>query len=218
MSERSVSPDELRDMRHSYEGAGITESEIAEDWPTQFDRWFSQARDAELPEANSMVVATVGADGAPSARFVLLKAFDADGFIFYTHYSSRKGRQLAENPKVALVVPWVPLNRQVLVTGVAEKVDSAMSDEYFASRPHGSQVGAVASEQSAVVADRSVLEEAFASLAQRYPEEVPRPDTWGGYRVRPDTVEFWQGRRDRLHDRLVYVRHDDDWVVERRAP
>lgn len=218
--DRSVSADAIAAMRRSYEGSGLSESDLAADWPTQFDRWMGDAVDAGLVEPNSMVVATADAHGRPSARFVLLKAVDADGFVFYTHYTSRKGTELTANPRVALVVPWVPLGRQVLVTGRVEKVDEATSDAYFAKRPRGSQLGAAASDQSAVVADRGVLEQAFAALESRYPEPspVPRPSTWGGFRVVPATIEFWQGRRDRLHDRLRFRRDGEGWAVERLAP
>lgn len=207
-------------MRRSYELGGLSEADLATDWVGQFDRWLADAVAAEIVEPNWMVVATADPTGRPSVRSVLLKGYDARGLVFYTNYDSRKGRELAANPYAAVLVPWIPLQRQVLVEGAVERLSADESDRYFASRPHGSKLGAAASPQSQVIPGREVLERAFAGLARRYPEgaAVPRPQHWGGLRVLPDVVEFWQGRRDRLHDRLRFRRTDGGWVVERLAP
>ena len=175
---------------------------------------------ADLVEPNWMVLATADATGQPSARCVLLKGYDSRGLVVFTNYESRKGRDIAENPAASLVIPWVPLQRQVVVIGSVERTSDAESDAYFASRPHGSQLGAIVSPQSRVIADREEIAGPWAVLAQRYPEgsAVPRPAQWGGLRVVPETVEFWQGRKDRLHDRLRYRRAAADWLLERLAP
>lgn len=184
-----------------------------------FDRWFRDANDAQLPLAESMTLATIGADGRPAARVVLLKAVEDGGFVFYTNYDSRKGRELAGSPHAALVFHWAALERQVRIEGSVTKVDDAASDAYFASRPLGSRHSALASPQSAVVPDRDWLETQVKEVIARYGHQVPRPPHWGGYCVRPQTVEFWQGRADRLHDRLVYRRQPDGaWSIERLAP
>jgi pyridoxamine 5'-phosphate oxidase len=212
-------------MRRTYEQAGLDTDDLAAGWLGQFRRWLTDAVQAGLPEPNAMIVATASPDGRPSARTVLLKGLDQRGLVFYTHYTSRKGSELLANPAVSLVFPWHPIQRQVLVSGSVERVSDAESDAYFASRPHGSQLGALASPQSTVIAGRAELEAARDALAERYPEgvPVPRPPTWGGLRVVPETVEFWQGRPDRLHDRLRFRRTDPaagdaGWVVERLAP
>ena len=198
----------------------MREEELSPDPLEQFARWFEEARRAglELPEA--MTLATGDGDGTPSARMVLLKGVDERGFVFFTNYESRKGHELADNPRAALVFHW-PLapRRQVLVTGSVEKVPEDESDEYFRTRPRGSRLAALASRQSTVVPDREVLEHAFAELERQHPgEDVPRPAWWGGYVVRPDTVEFWQNRPNRLHDRLRYRREGEDWILERLSP
>lgn len=182
-------------------------------------RWYDDAVHAELVQPDAMQVATVGADGQPSARTVLLKGIDERGLSFFTSYESRKGLQLAGEPRCALVLLWKPLERQVNVTGTAARLPASESDEYFATRPRGSQLGAWASAQSAVVDGRAALESALAGVDARYPGAVPRPPHWGGYVVRPDTVELWKGRRNRLHDRLRYRRAPSGgWVVERLSP
>jgi pyridoxamine 5'-phosphate oxidase len=211
----------LEDMRGLYAAQTLDESDLAPDWLTQFERWLDEAIAAPLPEPNAMVLATADADCRPSARTVLLKVVDARGFVLYTNLESRKGREAAANPAASLVFPWAQLHRQVVVTGAIEPVADEEADAYFASRPHGSRLGALASPQSQVIPSRAVLDEGRAELERRYPEgaDVPRPPHWGGLRVVPDAVEFWQGRPDRLHDRLRYRREPDGtWVVERLAP
>jgi pyridoxamine 5'-phosphate oxidase len=207
-------------MRRAYELAGLDEEHLAADWLTQFRLWLDETIAAGLPEPNAMIVATASHDAVPSARTVLLKGLDERGFVFYTHYTSHKGRQALENPVASLVFPWHPLQRQVLVTGAVERVDEAESEAYFASRPYGSQLSAAVSPQSAVIDSRAELEAARDALAARHPEgtPVPRPPHWGGLRVVPELVEFWQGRPDRLHDRLRFRLDGEDWVVERLAP
>jgi pyridoxamine 5'-phosphate oxidase len=209
------------DMRQAYGRAGLSESDLATDWVGQFARWFDQATGSGLlVEPNAMVLATATPDGRPSARTVLLKGYDAAGFVFFTNYDSRKGRELAANPHAALVFPWYPLSRQVVVAGRVSRVSRAETAEYFASRPRGSQLGAWASPQSTVLPGREPLEAAYDQLAERWPDgtEIPPPEHWGGLRLEPDTVEFWQGRPDRLHDRLRYRRVPGGWAVERLAP
>lgn len=220
--ETGPDPALLTAMRRGYERAGLDERDLAPDWLTQFRGWLDGAIAAGLPEPNAMIVATAGPDAVPSARTVLLKGIDERGFVFFTHYGSRKGTQALANPVASLVFPWHPIQRQVLVTGAVERVGAEESDRYFASRPHGSQLGAAASPQSTVIASRAELESARDALAARYPEgtSVPRPAGWGGLRVVPETVEFWQGRPDRLHDRLRFRRTSVEgaWIVERLAP
>jgi pyridoxamine 5'-phosphate oxidase len=212
--------DQLAAMRQAYEHAGLDEADLAADWLTQFRQWLDEAITAGLSEPNAMIVATASRGAVPSARTVLLKGLDERGLVFFTYYTSRKGRQALANPVASLVFPWHPIQRQVLVTGAVERVTDAESDAYFASRPYGSQLGAAASPQSTVIGSRAELEAARDALAARYPEGtlVPRPPNWGGLRVVPETVEFWQGRPDRLHDRLRYRRDGNTWVVERLAP
>ena len=208
-------PGELGWMRRSYELGSLREDALAPTWLEQFERWFAEARDRlEFVEANAMVLATTG----PDARLVLLKGVDDRGFVFYTDLSSAKGRQLAEDPRAALVFGWQALERQVRVRGRVEPLTAAESDAYFASRPHGSQLSAAASHQSSVIASREELERARAELAAQTGEVVPRPERWGGMRVVPEAVEFWQGRPDRLHDRLLFRRSADGWAVERLSP
>jgi pyridoxamine 5'-phosphate oxidase len=207
-------------MRRSYAGAELGEATVAGTWFEQFRRWFTDAADA-LTEPNAMVLATVGEGGRPNARTVLLKAYDETGLVFYTNATSRKGQELAANPIATVVFPWIPLQRQVRVTGSVAPISRAETAAYFKTRPYGSQLGAWASHQSAVLSSRAELEERYEELERRWPSEVPVPDFWGGFRLTPDEVEFWQGRPDRLHDRLQFRRTgdgDSDWVLERLAP
>lgn len=209
-------------MRNEYAAdQGLSEADLAADWHTQFSRWFAEAVAHPLPEPNAMIVGTADAAGRPSARTVLLKEYGPDGFVFYTNYESRKGGELVVNPWASLVFPWFPMQRQVVVAGRVEQVDRAETEAYFASRPRGSQLGAWASIQSRVIPDRAALDEAFEAVAERFAgvERIPPPPHWGGFRVRPESVEFWQGRASRLHDRLVFRRTDaGDWITERLAP
>ncbi|GII93321.1 pyridoxamine 5'-phosphate oxidase [Sinosporangium siamense] len=211
-------PPSLAGLRRTYEGEPLLEADLATDPVTQFTAWFADAVDAGLPEPNAVVLATSSAGGRPSARTVLLKGFDQRGFVFYTNYESRKGRDLAENPRACLMFPWHQIRRQVRVEGHAVRLPRDESAAYFHSRPYGSRVGAWASRQSAVVGSREALDERYAELAGRWPEEPPMPDFWGGFRVVPVEVEFWQGQTDRMHDRLRYRRVPDGWTLERLAP
>ncbi|GAA2386056.1 pyridoxamine 5'-phosphate oxidase [Streptomyces glaucosporus] len=207
-------------MRIHYRAEGLGEEDLAADPHEQFLRWFEDAVAAGLHEPNAMVVSTADERGRPSSRTVLLKQFDARGFVFYTNYGSRKGREIEANPYVSLLFPWHAVARQVIVSGTAERTGRDETAAYFRTRPHGSQLGAWASEQSSKAASREELDRVYAELAARYPEteKVPVPPHWGGYRVRAETVEFWQGRENRLHDRLRYVRTDEGWTVERLCP
>ncbi|MEU3103105.1 pyridoxamine 5'-phosphate oxidase [Streptomyces griseoflavus] len=222
MTDRDAVPFDLAAMRKQYRSEGLSETDLAATPVEQFARWFQQAAtDGGLFEPNAVIVSTADAEGRPSSRTVLLKHFDGDGFVFYTNYDSRKGRDLAENPHVSLLFPWHPMARQVIVTGTARRTGRDETAAYFRTRPHGSQLGAWASGQSSVIAGRAELDASYAGLAARYPEgeQVPVPPHWGGFRVTPRTVEFWQGRENRLHDRLRYVAEaGGGWRVERLAP
>lgn len=205
-------------MRNEYMRASLDEADAAADPFTQFQRWFDEAVRAELPTPNAMTLATVAADGRPGARIVLLKGADPRGFVFYTNYQSRKGQELAANPRAVLVFHWIELEREVRIEGTVEKTSAAESDAYFASRPLGSRHAAIASPQSTVVANRAALETRFAEVAKKQGDQPARPAHWGGYRLNPIAVEFWQGRRNRLHDRLLYTRANERWSISRLAP
>ena len=210
----------LRSMGEGGETA-LREGDLAPTWLAQFEAWREETLAAIPAEPEAMVLATADAEGQPSARTVLLKGVDERGFEFFTNLDSRKGREIAENPRASLVFPWYALRRQVVVVGAVVGVEPERADAYFATRAYGSRIGALASRQSSVIADRSVLEAARTELEARYPPEghVPRPERWSGFRVEPETVEFWQGRRDRLHDRLRFRRRaGGEWLLERLSP
>ncbi|WP_104011936.1 pyridoxamine 5'-phosphate oxidase [Burkholderia anthinoferrum] len=211
----------LADLRINYSRASLDEADAAPDPFAQFDRWFKEALAAKLPEPNTMTLATVGADGRPSARIVLIKGVDERGFVFFTNYESRKGHDLAVHPHAALLFYWIELERQVRIEGRIEKTSAEESDRYFASRPLGSRIGAWASDQSTVIDSRATLEAREKAVGERYGDNPPRPPHWGGYRLVPDAIEFWQGRPSRLHDRLLYTRDAaaaPGWTISRLSP
>ena len=211
---------DIKKLRKEYANQVLSREMLNPDPFCQFEQWFSEACKAELPEPNAMSLATVAADGQPTLRTVLLKLFDRNGFVFFTNYSSRKAQQIAKNQRVALLFPWIKLARQVAIIGVAEKVSTSESARYFASRPRDSQLGAWISQQSSVLSSRQLLMMELDKIKTKFLNgEIPLPDFWGGYRVRPASIEFWQGQTSRLHDRFLYTHQDDGcWSIERLAP
>jgi pyridoxamine 5'-phosphate oxidase len=208
----------IADVRQEYMRESLDESGVARDPFQQFDLWFDAAAKAQIPMVNAMTLATVSAAGQPAARIVLLKGVDARGFVFYTDYKSRKGGELTANPAAALLFHWVELERELRIEGRVEKVPASQSDAYFASRPLGSRHAAIASPQSRVMPNRAALEARFADAEERYGNNARRPSHWGGYRVIPEAIEFWQGRPNRLHDRVLYTRESRSWKIARLAP
>ena len=210
----------IGELRREYTQAGLNRKILKEDPFEQFERWFQQACEADLPEPNAMVLATASAQAEPSLRTVLLKYFDRDGFVFFTNYKSRKARQIDENPQVSILFPWLELERQVQIIGAASKISTAESLQYFISRPRGSQLGAWCSQQSSVISSRQQLEIKFEEMRQKFiHREIPLPSFWGGFRVAPHSFEFWQGRHNRLHDRFLYSRQaEGGWEIQRLSP
>jgi len=210
---------DIADLRREYKQAQLDEASVASDPVVQFRTWFEEAQHADLIEPNAMTLSTVDSSGHPDVRTVLLKAYDARGFVFYTNYHSRKALHIEENPAVALLFPWLPLERQVKLLGTAEKISPADSLKYFLSRPHGSRLGAWVSDQSSVISGRKVLEMKLAEMKRKFADgHIPLPDHWGGFRVKPHLLEFWQGRANRLHDRIQYERIGTEWTISRLAP
>ncbi len=210
---------DLSDFLKEHAAHGLDRHDLLEAPLAQFKAWFDQAKTAGVVEPNAMVLSTFGLDGFPSSRTVLLKAADERGFSFFTNYDSKKGEEIAANPRVTLLFPWFSLERQIHITGLLIKTSEEESVTYFARRPYGSQLGALASDQSDVIADRKVLEGRLAELKAKYPEgQVPKPPHWGGYRLIPHHFEFWQGRTNRLHDRFVYTLKGDKWEIARLSP
>jgi pyridoxamine 5'-phosphate oxidase len=209
----------INTLRHDFSRQTLDEKDVHQNPVTQFSKWFQEAMDAKANEPNAMVLSTVSTEGKPSSRIILLRNFDDNGFVFYTNYDSRKGEEIAKNPNAALLFFWPELERQVRIEGVLQKQTSEESDLYFNSRPRSSKLGAWTSAQSKVVANRKVLDEEFEKFARKYPKEnVPRPEHWGGYILKPLSIEFWQGRPSRLHDRLLYTAGKENWKIERLAP
>ena len=210
---------DLAAVRRDYALASLAERDVDPDPIRQFEHWFADAVSARLPEPNAMTLSTATRDGVPSARIVLLKGVDADGFVFYTDYRSRKGAELAENPLAALTFLWKEIERQVRITGAVSRVRTEESEAYFRTRPPGSRLGAWASHQSSVIASREELDARLRDVTERFADgDVPLPPHWGGFRVTPDEIEFWQGRPDRLHDRLLYRRGERGWEISRLSP
>ena len=218
----------IADLRQDYQLQSLDRNDVDENPFVQFSKWFDETLKSEILEPNAMTLATVSAEGKPSARIVLLKGIhtpegiqEEHGFVFYTNYDSHKGKDMAANPHVALCFNWLDLQRQIRIEGIVEKIDPSVSDDYFNTRPKLSRIGALASPQSQIVPNRIFLEDNFNNLIEKYAdtEGVPRPENWGGYLVKPTLIEFWQGRRSRLHDRICYIKQENgDWRIERLAP
>lgn len=215
--------DDLRNyintLRHDFSKQTLDENDVHKNPITQFSKWFTEAVDARVNEPNAMTVCTSTKDGKPSARIILLRNFDEKGFVFYTNYTSRKGEEILKNPNAALLFFWPELERQIRIEGVLVKQNKEESDLYFQSRPRTSKLGAWASAQSKVISSRKILDEEYEKLSLKFPgEDVPRPEHWGGYVLQPSSIEFWQGRASRLHDRILYLKKDQGWKIERLAP
>ena len=210
---------DIGELRRDYTQRGLDLPDLDADPYAQFELWFQQAQEAELLEPNALVLSTVSPEGAPYQRTVLLKYFDRDGLVFFTNYGSRKAQHMAGNAQVSLLFPWYPLERQVAIAGTASKISAAESLRYFSSRPRGSQLGAWVSQQSTIISSRQLLEMQFEKMKDKFlNQEIPLPDFWGGYRVKPISFEFWQGRSSRLHDRFLYSLKDGDWAIARLSP
>ena len=210
---------DIGELRRDYTQRGLDATDLDPDPFAQFGLWFQQARDAELLEPNALVLSTVSAEGAPYQRTVLLKYFDRNGFVFFTNYGSRKAQHIAANAQVSMLFPWYPLERQLAIAGTASKISAAESLRYFSSRPRGSQIGAWVSQQSSVISSRQLLEMQFEKMKEKFlNQEVPLPDFWGGFRVKPVSFEFWQGRPSRLHDRFLYSLKQGKWEISRLSP
>ncbi len=206
-------------LRKEYEEEGIDTANALDDPIKQFQTWYDQAKEAQIPEPDAAVIASVNEEEYPSSRFVLVRKVDENGFVFYTNYRSDKATSFSLSPKVSLTFGWLPLHRQVRVHGLVEVASEKESDDYFSQRPRGHQIGAWASPQGQAIPDRETLISRYKEIAEKFGEErIPRPEHWGGYRIRPTMIEFWQGRPDRLHDRLRYTRESDSWLIERLAP
>jgi pyridoxamine 5'-phosphate oxidase len=214
-----MNKEQLQKLREDYSKHSLDESDVNSDPVEQFESWMKEAIDAEVPEPNAMTLSTVDANNKPHSRVVLLKGIEEGDFVFYTNWQSEKGSELEQNPNAALCFLWLELERQVRIEGVAEKLSQEESEEYFKKRPYKSQIGALASNQSSVVPNREFLEKRFEELEEKYNEgDVPKPESWGGYRIKPEVLEFWQGRRSRLHDRIKYEKVGNKWDIKRLSP